>query len=152
LLSRLSRTFGYGTRHARDDLISSTRFHRLLRRGRAYGTLVPDDEALQPGPPGEDIGLRFVCLNANIVRQFEFVQTAWVAGTKFGGLTQESDPLLGNRQPAAGCPVTDSFSVPQPSGANLRLREVPQFVTVRGGAYFFLPSLSALRYLANLDN
>jgi deferrochelatase/peroxidase EfeB len=152
LLSQLARTFGYGTRHARDDLISSTRFHRLLRRGRAYGTLVPDDEALQPGPSGEDIGLRFVCLNANIVRQFEFVQTAWIAGTKFGGLTQESDPLLGNRQPAAGCPVTDSFSLPQPSGASLRLREVPQFVTVRGGAYFFLPSLSALRYLANLDN
>ena len=151
-LSRLTRTFGYGMRHARDDLISSTRFHRLLRRGRAYGTLVPDDEALHPGPPGEDIGLRFVCLNANIARQFEFVQTAWVAGTKFGGLTQETDPLLGNRQPAAGCPVTDSFSVPQPSGASLRLREVPQFVTVRGGAYFFLPSLSALRYLANLDN
>jgi hypothetical protein len=62
---------------------------------------VPDDEALHPGPPGEDIGLRFVCLNASIARQFEFVQTAWVAGTKFGGLTQESDPLLGNRQPVA---------------------------------------------------
>jgi deferrochelatase/peroxidase EfeB len=152
LVSRLARTFGYGTRHARDDLISSTRFHRLLRRGRAYGTLVPDDEALHPGAPGEDIGLRFMCLNANIARQFEFVQTAWVAGTKFGGLTQESDPLLGNRQPIAGSPVTDGFSVPQPSGASLRLREVPQFVTVRGGAYFFLPSLSALRYLANLDN
>jgi len=152
LFSRLARTFGYGTRHTRDDLISSTRFHRLLRRGRAYGTLVPDDEALHPGPPGEDIGLRFVCLNANIARQFEFVQTAWVAGTKFGGLTQESDPLLGNRQPVAGCPVTSDFSVPQPSGASLRLRDLPQFVTVHGGAYFFLPSLSALRYLANLDH
>ena len=152
MLSRLVRTFGYGTQHARDDLIASTRFHRLLRRGRAYGTLVPDDEALRPGPPGEDIGLRFVCLNANISRQFEFVQTAWIAGTKFGGLTQESDPLLGNRQPVAGCPVTDNFSVPQRSGANLRLREMPQFVTVQGGGYFFLPSLSALRYLASLDN
>jgi deferrochelatase/peroxidase EfeB len=149
-LSRLARIFGYGLRHARDDLIASTRFHRLLRRGRAYGILVPDDEAQHPAPPGEEIGLRFVCLNANISRQFEFVQTAWVAGTKFAGLTQESDPLLGNRQPVAGCPVTGNFSVPQRSGANLRLREVPQFVTVRGGAYFFLPSLSALRYLASL--
>jgi len=152
LFSRLARMFGYGARNARDDLIASTRFHRLLRRGRAYGMLVPDDEALHPGPMDEDIGLRFVCLNANISRQFEFVQTAWIAGTKFGGLTQESDPLLGNRQPVTGCPVTDNFSVPQRSGANLRLREVPQFVTVRGGAYFFLPSLSALRYLANFDN
>jgi deferrochelatase/peroxidase EfeB len=152
LFSRLVRMFGYGTHHARDDLIASTRFHRLLRRGRAYGTLVPDEEALRPDAPDEDIGLRFVCLNANISRQFEFVQTAWIAGTKFGGLTQESDPLLGNRQPVAGCPVTDNFSVPQRSGANLRLREMPQFVTVQGGGYFFLPSLSALRYLASLDN
>jgi deferrochelatase/peroxidase EfeB len=151
-LSRLARIFGYGLRNARDDLIASTRFHRLLRRGRAYGILVPDDEAQHPGPPGEEIGLRFVCLNANISRQFEFVQTAWVAGTKFAGLTQESDPLLGNRQPVAGSSVTSNFSVPQRSGANLRLREVPQFVTVRGGAYFFLPSLSALRYLASLGD
>jgi deferrochelatase/peroxidase EfeB len=151
-LSRLVRILGFGTRHTRDDLIASARFHRLLRRGRAYGRLVPDDEALQPGPPGEEIGLRFVCLNANISRQFEFVQTAWVASTKFGGLTQESDPLLGNRQAVPGCPVTDTFSLPQPSGAGLRLRNVPQFVTVRGGAYFFLPSLSALRYLASLGD
>jgi hypothetical protein len=27
---------------------------------------------------------------------------------------------------------------------------VPQFVTVRGGAYFFLPSLRALQYFAEL--
>ena len=150
-LSRLIRILGYGTRHARDDLIAPTRFHRLLRRGRAYGTFVPDGEALQPGPPGEEIGLRFVCLNANISRQFEFVQTAWINSMKFGGLTQEADPLLGNRQPIVGCPVTSSFSLPQPSGAGLRLRNVPQFVSVRGGAYFFLPSLSALRYLASLS-
>lgn len=149
-LSRLLRTFGYGKRHARDDLIAPARFHRVLRRGRAYGTPVSDDEALQPGASSAEIGLRFVCLNANIARQFEFVQTAWIAGTKFGGLTQESDPLLGNRQPIAGCTVTSNFSVPQQSGANLRLRDVPQFVTVRGGAYFFLPSLSSLRYLASL--
>jgi deferrochelatase/peroxidase EfeB len=149
-LSRLVRILGFGTKHARDDLVASTRFHRLLRRGRAYGTFVPDADALQPGSPDEDIGLRFICLNANISRQFEFVQTAWIASTKFGGLTQESDPLLGNRQPIAGCPLTGTFSLPQPSGASLRLRDVPQFVTVCGGAYFFLPSLSALRYLAGL--
>jgi deferrochelatase/peroxidase EfeB len=149
-LSRLVRILGFGTRHARDDLIASARFHRLLRRGRPYGNPVSDDEALQPGLSDEEVGLRFVCLNANISRQFEFVQTAWVASTKFGGLTQESDPLLGNRQPVASCPMTGTFSLPQPSGAGLRLRDVPQFVTVRGGAYFFLPSLSALHYLANL--
>jgi hypothetical protein len=29
-----------------------------------------------------------------------------------------------------------------------RVSNLPQFVTVRGGAYFFLPGLRALRYFA----
>ena len=100
----------------------------------------------------EDRGLRFVCLNANISRQFEFVQTPWIAGTKFDGLTQETDPLLGNRQPVAGCPVTEQFLGAAAKFANLRLRDMPQFVTVQGGGYFFMPGIWALRYLASLDN
>jgi deferrochelatase/peroxidase EfeB len=147
--SQLVGTLGFGTHGPRDDLIASTRFHRLLRRGRAYGEFKPDQQP-RNADPTQEVGLRFICLNANIARQFEFVQTAWVNSTKFGGLTHESDPLLGNRQPIAGCPATDTFSIPQPTGAALRLRSIPRFVTVRGGAYFFLPGLSGLRYLASL--
>jgi hypothetical protein len=46
--------------------------------------------------------------------------------------------------------VTDSVIVPRPGGLRRRVSGVPQFVTVRGGAYFFLPSLRALRYFAGL--
>ena len=56
--------------------------------------------------------------------------------------------LLGNRQAIAGCQVTDAFSYSREGGVRHRLREVPQFVTVRGGGYFFLPGLRALNYLA----
>ena len=62
---------------------------------------------------GQERGIYFICVNANIARQFEFVQNAWVMATKFDGLSGESDPLLGNRQPIPGCPVTDGFSIPQ---------------------------------------
>jgi hypothetical protein len=68
--------------------------------------------------------------------------------TKFSGLSGESDPLLGNRQSLPGCPVTDEVIVQQGDGLPRRVSGVPQFVTVRGGAYFFLPSLRALRYFA----
>jgi hypothetical protein len=68
-------------------------------------------------------------------------------GTKFDGLTEESDPLVGAREPIPGCPVTNTFSLAQPGGVRRRLTGLPQFVTVRGGAYFFLPGLRALRYL-----
>ena len=67
---------------------------------------------------------------------------------KFSGMTNESDPLLGNREKIPGCPITHEFTAPQGDGPPRRLSDLPQFVTVRGGAYFFLPSLSALRYFA----
>ena len=128
--------------------MASVRFHRILRRGREYGDALEPAAALDAGSPQEERGLYFICLNANIARQFEFVQNAWIVGTKFNGLTGESDPLLGNRQPIAGCPATDTFSIPQENGVPPRVTGLPQFVTVRGGAYFFLPGIRALRYLA----
>ena len=85
---------------------------------------------------------------ANISRQFEFLQNAWIANTKFSGVTGESDPLLGNRESLPGCPVTGNFTMPGDGTLRRRVSGLPQFVTVRGGAYFFLPSLRALRYFA----
>ncbi|HMJ06468.1 MAG TPA: hypothetical protein VK474_09465, partial [Chthoniobacterales bacterium] len=148
-LKKLLTMLGFGPKGFRDDLMSSVRFHRILRRGREYGSELRPEDALSPAPPEEaERGLHFICLNANISRQFEFLQNAWMMNTKFSGLTSESDPLLGHRHPNPGCPVTDTFTRPDGDGAPRRSSRLPQFVTVRGGAYFFLPSLRALRYFA----
>jgi deferrochelatase/peroxidase EfeB len=148
-LGRMVRTLGFGRKDFREDAIASTRFHRILRRGREYGPWPPSEASRRAGGEDGESGLYFICLNANIARQFEFVQGAWIMGTKFGGLSEESDPLLGSRAPLPGCPVTSVFSLPQASGLRRRLTGIPQFVTVRGGAYFFLPGLRALRYLTS---
>jgi len=151
LLSRLIRTLGFGRKGIRDDIVSSTRFHRILRRGRAYGIASLPELDFQSGQVYKpERGLYFICLNANIGRQFEFVQNAWIMGSKFDGLSEESDPLLGNRLPLPGCPETDTFSIPPPAGVRRRITGMPQFVTVRGGAYFFLPSIRALWYMTSL--
>src|SRR6185437_2272103 len=142
-LRRLITILGVGPKGFYDDLISSVRFHRILRRGREYGSELSPEQALQQPPPNEPRGLHFICLNAKISRQFEFLQNAWIANTKFSGLTGESDPLLGNRKPIPGCPVTGNFTMPKSSSLSHRVSGLPQFVTVRGGAYFFLPSLPA---------
>jgi deferrochelatase/peroxidase EfeB len=148
LFSHLVHIFGFGNKNVRDDLIASARFHRILRRGRGYGMRLSPEEALQPAPANDSKrGLQFAAINANIQRQFEFVQNAWVMRTKFDGLTEESDPLLGNREAVPGCPVTNTFSLPQENGVRRRIMDIPQFIIVRGGAYFFLPSIRALRYL-----
>ena len=148
LLSRLIRMLGFDGEALDQDLVSSTRFHRLLRRGREYGEAVPQAQALAGVSTGAQPGLHFICLGANIARQFEFVQSAWVMAGKFDALPDESDPLLGTRMPSPQGTRTDGFSMPQPDGPDQRLTGLPQFVTVLGGGYFFLPGIRALRYLA----
>jgi deferrochelatase/peroxidase EfeB len=138
-----------------DDAVASARFHRILRRGREYGEKIGPREALDAAKPDPKAGIHFICLNANIARQFEFIQSAWIASAKFAALTGEQDPLLGNREPFPTTPFadppqrTDGFTRP---GAPPNCRHstgLPQFVTVRGGAYFFLPSLTALKWIAS---
>jgi hypothetical protein len=62
-------------------------------------------------------------------------------------VTGSNDPLLG-----ASEPETSWFDLPLKSGKTIRLRTLPRFVTTRGGAYTFLPSLSAIRYLGALTS
>jgi len=148
-LAKLITMLGFGPGGFRDDLMSSVRFHRILRRGREYGPELLPENALAPAPPNDpERGLHFICLNANISRQFEFLQNAWTVNTKFSGLTGESDPLIGIREAIPGCPITDNFTMQNDGGLRRRVSGLPQFVTVRGGAYFFLPGLRALRYFA----
>ncbi|PPD24426.1 MAG: peroxidase [Methylobacter sp.] len=115
--------------------------HRLLRRGRSYGPFLENPLADADAQESER-GLFFICLNANIERQFEFVQHTWVNSNKFNGLYDEDDPILGN---AAG--GNRNFTI-QDTPLRRRLCNFQQFVTVRGGGYFFLPGLRALKALA----
>ena len=103
--------------------------HRLLRRGRVYGS---------PQGSGE-CGLVFICLNTDLRRQFEFVQQSWVFNNKFDGLVDERDPLVAGAGP---------FTI-QGAEGHQQISGLARFVTVRGGAYFFMPGLAALRCLAD---
>jgi Dyp-type peroxidase family len=137
------RMLGFKHGGPREDLVSSARFHRIIRRGRAYGPFVEHGRA-----ESAETGLHFICLNANISRQFEFIQNAWLANPTFNGMSGEGDPLLGNRLDFPPGHATDAFTVPLAAGPCRRIEGLPQFVTVRGGAYFFLPGVRALRFLA----
>jgi Dyp-type peroxidase family len=108
--------------------------HRVLRRARSYGA---------PADAGR--GLLFLCLNADFERQFEFIHQNWINDPGFGGLAEELDPLVGARNRRGGGVFTIQ-GLPAPT----RICGLPQFVFVRGGEYFFLPGINALRYLAGL--
>lgn len=109
--------------------------HRLLRRGRSYGKALENPRA----DDGQERGLVFICLNANIERQFEFVQHTWINNVKFSGLYDEDDPLIGR---------LGNFTI-QDEPLRRRICGFKQFVSTRGGGYFFLPSLTALGILGN---
>jgi deferrochelatase/peroxidase EfeB len=97
---------------------------------------------------GNDRGLLFICLNADIKRQFEFLQQTWINDPKFAGLSYDRDPLVGNNI-EAGSPQAEpsTFTIPAVPVRRV-LKQVPKFVTTRGGGYFFMPSISALRFLS----
>ncbi|MCL4303587.1 MAG: Dyp-type peroxidase [Anaerolineae bacterium] len=128
--------------HPRDSVVvGEVRLHRMLRRGTSYGPplaegVLEDD--------GADRGIMFAFIGAHIARQFEFVQAQWVNDGKFIGAPAEKDPFIG---PNDG---SGQFTIPQ-QPIRRRLQGLPAFVVNRGGEYCFMPSLSALRWLANLD-
>jgi Dyp-type peroxidase family len=119
--------------------------HRLLRRGRPY-------EIEEDGKTKK--GLVFVGLCADLERQFEFLQQSWIGEPNFHGLTNEPDPITATYHPTAETDANPGkrsqvFSIPTPSGP-VTLRDLPSFVTVRAGGYFFMPGRSAIRFLGRL--
>jgi Dyp-type peroxidase family len=130
--------------------IAVSKKHRLLRRGRSYGAPVaasmkPEDILKTSDRSGER-GLYFICLNADLCRQFEFVQNFWINNPKFDGLYDERDPLTGNYSNPQDEKGTGTFGIPQ-EGIRARYTDVPEFVTLKGGSYFFLPGMKALQYI-----
>ncbi|HEV3051583.1 MAG TPA: hypothetical protein VGX50_14860, partial [Longimicrobium sp.] len=132
--------------------------HRLLRRGRAYGE--PVDPSFDPAEiiasdkPDTGRGLHFICFNTDLGRQFEFVQSTWVNNMKFDGLYRDADPLIGPHVNAGDpgiYPEQVTTFTEQRCPVRHQTHNVPRFVTTIGGAYFFMPGMRALRYLARLD-
>ena len=117
------------------------RLHRMIRRGTSYGPMLPEGVLEDDGV---DRGIVFVFAGAHLKRQFEFVKTQWLNDGIFIGAPLESDPLVGSHAD----PTT--FTIPT-RPIRRRLQDVPPFVVTRGGEYCFAPSLSALRWIADLD-
>jgi len=129
-------------RDALKNDIVAVNLHYFLRRGTNYGPPLPDgileDDGAQRG------GV-FLLIGAHLQRQFEFVQSQWIASGNFINHGAEQDPIVGN---AEGDGV---FTVPnQP--IRRRFHGLPQFVVVRGGEYCFMPGLRALQWLARLTS
>jgi Dyp-type peroxidase family len=115
---------------------------RITRRGLPYGTFVPEGK---PVVDTEDRGTIFMALNASISRQFEFVQQQWINYGNDAHLGNERDPLMGNHGGKGRFVVQGDTT---PTNPPFICSHLPNFVELRGGDYFFLPSITALRMIA----
>jgi Dyp-type peroxidase family len=124
-----------------------TRKHRIMRRVRSYGenfTASATDHT-----PKEEVGILFGCFVADISRQFEFIQYTWANYPKFKQLYSDPDPFIGVREnPPDG--IEQQFTIPQET-ANKYVTGLKNFVTVKGGAYFFFPSVNVVEYLSTIS-
>jgi Dyp-type peroxidase family len=113
---------------------------RMIRRGATYGPPLPE------GAPedGVERGIAAFVICASLIRQFEFAQNVWINDKNFHELGNERDPIIGTQD------GTLEFKIPK-RPIRKRITGLPAFTTVRGGAYFFLPGLKALRYLSTLS-
>jgi len=115
---------------------------RIMRRGLPYGNYVPEG---QPVNDTDEHGIIFMALNASIFRQFEFVQQQWVEYGNDAHQGNDKDFLLGNHKKKGKFVIqgdTDPQNPPFICGG------LPNFVELRGGDYFFMPSLTALAMMA----
>jgi Dyp-type peroxidase family len=123
-----------------------TKRHRIMRRARLYG--VPFEGSPHHHSPEGEVGLLFTCFNTDISRQFEFLQYTWSNYPKIKQLYCDPDPITGIRENPE--PGTHQHFTIQDRPVNTFITGLKRFVTVKGGAYFFFPSIRAVRYLSTL--
>jgi Dyp-type peroxidase family len=138
--------------YPRDDTSNEAEVqrHRIIRAGIPFG---PEVE------PGETTtrhsrGLMFVCYQTSIARQFEFIQRSYANNPNFvggkrrpggGSVTPGFDPIIGQAAGNGAREMDEPFPN-YPAGNRRTTLEIPkQFVELTAAAYFFIPSITALR-------
>ena len=94
----------------------------------------------------------FHFINSNIENQYEFVLRQWVNDSEFAGAVRlhpkSKNPLIGTQKPAESI-----FVMPQANGGPpIEVTGLSSFVTTKAAAYVFLPSITAIKFVANLGD
>src|SRR5499433_3300696 len=119
------------------DTAENMQRRKMIRRGGTYGPPLPEDAP----DDGVERGIAAFVGCASLIRQFEFAQNVWVNDRNFRELGNERDPIIGTQD------GTLEYKIPK-RPIRRRIVGLPAFTTIRGGAYFFLPGIRALRFLA----
>jgi Dyp-type peroxidase family len=117
--------------HIRQGLNSS----RIMRRGIPYGGDFVD------GGPDKDRGLLFACYQSTIERGYGFIQKAWANKADFPEIGKSGfDVTIGQSKDTKA----NQFFVANGSRST-PINPANDFVTTKGGEYFFVPSINLLK-------
>ena len=123
--------------------LEEEKMHRIARRAINYGPL-PSEE------PEKDAGLLFMCFQASLTNQFNFMQKAWAKEQNFVKRDVGTDVVIGvEKTDDGGKAIEETYNWPTQWGAAGKTEATfDHWVTMRGGEFFFAPSMSFLKALA----
>ena len=119
-------------------VLADVNIHRIIRRSTTYGAPY-DPDAISQQDDETARGLYFIFISAKAMATMEFLQQEWINNGNFMSLGDERDPNVGLQEDGA------TFTIPQ-EPVRRRIHGIETFNVLRGGEYFFMPSLSALKW------
>ena len=122
--------------------LTDVNLHRIIRRSTTYGAPY-DAAAISERDDEVPRGIYFIFLGARAMETIEFLQREWINNGNFMTLGDERDPVIGLQEEPG------IFTIPQ-KPVRRRVHGLETFNVLRGGEYLFMPSLSALNWLADL--
>jgi len=122
-------------------LLTDVNIHRIIRRSSTFGPVYSED--VTPQDDGKaDRGIFFIFISARAYDTIEFMQQEWINRGNFVDLGEERDPIVGLHE------EDGQFTIPQ-TPVRKRVDGVQTFNVMKGGEYLFMPSLSALKWIAD---
>jgi len=143
--------FGYAA-HIRKtnpgDKVKNSNSRLMARRGITYGIRTDElNDSKLDNKPSDNVGLLFMAYQSSIEKQFEFTQQSWANNADFNFDSPNQpvgiDPVIG--QPHGG--GLQRYPLHYGVGPLSEPFDFSGFVKLKGGEYFFAPSLSFFKQL-----
>jgi len=140
-MRRVNTRDGLAPRGTEGSVLNNRR--RILRRGLPYG------DSSKGVSDSDEHGIIMLIVCASLFRQFEFVQQQWINYGLDANAGNDTCPLTGNHYGGTDGPKAKFVIASDPKSGRppFIVEGIPQFVETRGGEYFFVPSMTALRMI-----
>ncbi len=116
-------------------------YRRIIRNGIPYGT-----EYVDADNKNGTRGLLFACYQSSIENGFRQIQASWANNVNFPNDDDDNeaghDPFIG--QPAKNKQLRTTIFDENNKEITPKFEDLPKLITLKGGEYFFAPSISAL--------